>query len=510
MKSSRYTFLSICALGLAACGGGGGGSGEPGPSKDEPSIDFQGSTQVGQLATDDLPYVMNALVGTSSFAGNIDLILDERSARLMDATSRAAVNESIACNSGRVKITGDVNPESGEGYLVFEYLNCTDFYGNVSTGKERFDIETFDPYAEEMVDFTVSFMSSRTTYQDGSFDELNGTMEISNAISCDYRGLSNYSITSSNPNRNVWVSNMRENGDCGNDEQEPTTNQSGRIYIGDMGYFDLTISGYRNDEVMVPADLGAPAENTMVEGEIVLESANSRLSLAATFYDDDYGQQKYAVAELKIEDLQQQSTVFDSKMPAWYLVYPQLMDVSDSDGDGMWDGYENFYGLDASIDDSMEDPDGDGFTNLDEFLAFTSPNNPTDYPIVDLSLEVEAYVASAVKLTGQVNGFIHSHMGSLDIEVTLSEGYGTWRYEPVEGLDCVLESQTLFRCTDVPYDAFTQFPNFDIAGLLDLGTLELQYDSEDWSIVMLEVNYSFDGAMGKQWSEQIEYNPYYW
>jgi len=45
----------------------------------------------------------------------------------------------------------------------------------------------------------------------------------------------------------------------------------------------------------------------------------------------------------------------------------------DNDLDGMSDAWEREHGLDPDRDDSGEDPDGDGMTNLDEFLAGTDP-----------------------------------------------------------------------------------------------------------------------------------------
>jgi hypothetical protein len=45
----------------------------------------------------------------------------------------------------------------------------------------------------------------------------------------------------------------------------------------------------------------------------------------------------------------------------------------DADGDGMLDRFERFFGLDPDIDDSDDDEDGDGLTNLDEFQRGTRP-----------------------------------------------------------------------------------------------------------------------------------------
>ncbi len=48
----------------------------------------------------------------------------------------------------------------------------------------------------------------------------------------------------------------------------------------------------------------------------------------------------------------------------------------DDDHDGMGDAWERANGLDTSRDDSAEDLDGDGFSNLEEYLLGTDPNSP--------------------------------------------------------------------------------------------------------------------------------------
>jgi hypothetical protein len=53
---------------------------------------------------------------------------------------------------------------------------------------------------------------------------------------------------------------------------------------------------------------------------------------------------------------------------------------TDNDDDGMSDAWENWYGLDASLNDANADKDADGYSNLQEFQADTMPNDPEDYP----------------------------------------------------------------------------------------------------------------------------------
>jgi hypothetical protein len=52
----------------------------------------------------------------------------------------------------------------------------------------------------------------------------------------------------------------------------------------------------------------------------------------------------------------------------------------DTDGDGMTDGWEVENGLDPRSDDSEADADGDGFSNHEEFLAGSDPQDPLSFP----------------------------------------------------------------------------------------------------------------------------------
>jgi len=60
----------------------------------------------------------------------------------------------------------------------------------------------------------------------------------------------------------------------------------------------------------------------------------------------------------------------------WVADPPQTGIGRDSDADQMEDWWEQLYGLSVGVDDSDLDPDLDGFKNLYEFLAKTSPQDP--------------------------------------------------------------------------------------------------------------------------------------
>lgn len=54
---------------------------------------------------------------------------------------------------------------------------------------------------------------------------------------------------------------------------------------------------------------------------------------------------------------------------------------ADTDGDGISDGWEVDNSLDPLVNDASIDSDGDGYTNLEEYLKNTDPHDPYSHPV---------------------------------------------------------------------------------------------------------------------------------
>lgn len=90
---------------------------------------------------------------------------------------------------------------------------------------------------------------------------------------------------------------------------------------------------------------------------------------------------------------------------------------TDSDGDGMPDSWERNHGTNPGLDDASADADGDGHSNLQEYVSGTAPTNASSV------LKIEPVIQSG---SAQVWGFPAVSNHSYSIEMRTNLAAATW------------------------------------------------------------------------------------
>lgn len=99
----------------------------------------------------------------------------------------------------------------------------------------------------------------------------------------------------------------------------------------------------------------------------------------------------------------------------------------DTDGDGMPDGWEVEHGLNPLVDDADEDPDGDNFTNLHEYLIGTDPQS--NMSIVEMMIfdEDTGNILDQGPYVWVTNDVTLAYSGTNSVQLSL---HNQWNYYP--------------------------------------------------------------------------------
>ncbi|TAA48278.1 choice-of-anchor Q domain-containing protein [Corallincola spongiicola] len=372
-----FPMLVVSTL-LTACGGGGSNEVVVEPPVESNIAQFYlGSQEPAELtlpAIADFSSIIfsNPLDVAESIAppNSLSAIQPLAPTRRQAKSSRFTEN----CDSGRIEIYEDLN-SSGLGVVEAEFQNCT--YGSaVITGKLTTKITSIaDSYDLTFTDFTYTYENLRIATQNGVYVERNGVLDQSGLNSCNAVTKTTMAISTNNINEHFYLKDLQTQKRC-SDQDRFEVEIGGEIYIGKHGYVNV--------ETLTPmlVDWGS-LDFHIMSGLMELSTPLGVAQIRGEQSDTDLS----AKTELLIDNDGDGTFEDPIRYPSWYVTDSVLSDFNDDDNDGMWNGWETYYGLNANFDDSEADIDYDGWSNLIEFYSGTSPSSMADSPNMEINFD---------------------------------------------------------------------------------------------------------------------------
>src|SRR3954466_5068675 len=405
-------FAYSLVLGLTACGGGGdgggggsaGGSGATPPPPQTPLV-YSGATTAAAIGANNAGTVTANVVGATgaTIGGPVVAVsaraesaptsepqptgatgLTRRLAQAMHATELArapvagalagvAVDQTVPCDSGSMRISGD-RAANGTGTLSVSYNACRTGSDTLN-GPASLQINSYDQVNRVITDGIFSF--TRVSFTGPGIDsDLTGTLRKQIVATPNFMdgGAATETVTLNIVTQDKGTGRMTRTQDLRivnvySSMTAPTFyNQSidGRVYDSVAGYVDVTSDTMPFKAPWGPLYYSTTGQSFPDWGEIVLTGATgSRIRVTALAID---------LAKIEV-DADGNGVYENSARLQWsQLNSPLAADLGDSDGDGMHNSWETANGLNPlDPSDANADRDGDGASNRAEYLAGSSP-----------------------------------------------------------------------------------------------------------------------------------------
>lgn len=438
----RLYFLACpLVLALAACGGGGGSSSTSSTSSTPSNpttatntfppqvpITYSGATTAATVSSSNAGMISANVVGASGAAGGSFVVsavavqgdtststasqptgamgLSRRLSQAMRASdvgrsdrgalAGAAIDSTTPCDSGTMQVSGTTS-STGTGTVNIAYNNCRTGADTIN-GPATLRIDSFDQVNNIVTDGTLTFTRVDFSGPGMSFG-LSGTLRSQIDVGAATTKLTSNIVTQDGAGhqmrtQDLVVTNIYD------DVTSPsffTESVTGRVFDSASGYVDVSTQTAPFTAPWGPLYFSTSTQSFPDWGIITLTGATSNVKLTS------FG----SVAKVEV-DANGDGTIDNTARMQWSEFNTAIgADLADSDGDGMHNSFETFYGLNpASAADKDTDADGDGSSNYTEYLAGANPATNGSVPSPVRHLWVTNNRDLAVDASGQIQVFV--------------------------------------------------------------------------------------------------------
>lgn len=289
----------------------------------------------------------------------------------------AGSSEQLCINGGSATLT----PNNANTEIAVKFNQCNEG-GNVLTGNATLRIINSNALGDVIEALTI--------YQDTQLRTGNDTFIIRGTSrqreltgSCDSTlNLNNLLLTVQGSGEQWYFENLYDQrfGSYGIHCENGGMTLQGRIYISDIGYVNVTTPTLLKLPTMVVTQ---PQQGHLAlagaDGQVFnwqIKNDGSPYNALFTYHFTLNGPNEFHYVY--------RATTLNNQL---------LTNFRDSDGDGMPDAWERYFGLNpADPKDATQDADGDGYTNLQEFRYLGNPQNAAILPFIyeiDVKLQHE-------------------------------------------------------------------------------------------------------------------------